>query len=67
MIELKPCPLCGSEAEYRNVNGTRHPWSLVQLDACGITVVCTKCGCTIPSDMSQERVTELWNRRADDE
>jgi Lar family restriction alleviation protein len=65
MMELRPCPFCGGEAEYRHVSGIRHPWSGVQADALAITVNCIRCGATIPSGMSQERVTAAWNRRAD--
>ena len=64
VTELKPCPLCGGEAEYLHVSGIRHPWSGVQADALAMTVHCTRCGCTIPSDINQGRITELWNRRA---
>ena len=64
MSDLKPCPFCGGEAEYRYVSGIRHPWSGVQADALAITVNCIRCGATIPSGMSQERVTDAWNRRA---
>jgi Lar family restriction alleviation protein len=61
--KLRPCPFCGGEAEYRHVGGVRHPWSGVQLNALAITVNCTSCGATIPSDMYKERVTAAWNRR----
>lgn len=64
MTELRPCPLCGCEAEYRQVPYVGAPFGNVGLDATGITVACTGCGCTIPSGMSQESVTEIWNRRA---
>ena len=63
--ELKSCPFCGGEAEYLYVGGIRHPWSGVQANALAITVNCIRCGATIPSGMSQERVTDAWNRRAD--
>ena len=64
MTELKPCPLCGGDAEYRRTSQVKWPWDRVGCDAIGITVVCTRCGCTIPSDIVQERVAEHWNRRA---
>ena len=65
MTDLLPCPLCGGDAEYMHVTGVRAPWSRVQADALAVTVVCTECGCTIPSSMSEGRATESWNRRAD--
>lgn len=63
--ELKPCPLCGSDAKYEQTSQVRGPWSYAGLNAMGITVICTRCGCTIPSGMYQEDVTKRWNRRAE--
>ena len=62
--ELRPCPFCGGEAEYRHVGGIRHPWSDVQLGALAITVNCTRCGATIPSGTVQSTVADAWNRRS---
>lgn len=62
--ELKPCPFCGGKAEFRHVSGIRHPWSGVQANALAVTINCTRCGATLPSSMSQERVTAAWNRRS---
>lgn len=64
MTDLLPCPFCGGDVDYEYTSGIRAPWSDVQADAMGITVVCTRCGATIPSGMSQEGVTERWNRRS---
>lgn len=62
--ELKPCPLCGGDAEWVTTQGIRSPWSMVMLDALGTSVQCSKCGCTVPSAMDFDDAKERWNRRA---
>lgn len=63
-IELKPCPFCGGKA-------------IIHVSA-GVSVICQKCGCRTISlvDRSSQgepcgdaiyRVTDKWNRRADNE
>ena len=61
--ELKPCPLCGGRADYLGTSQVRGAWATWGFDALGYTVVCTECGCTVPSGMSVEEVALRWNRR----
>ena len=65
MTKLKKCPFCGGRPEYRVTNYVGAPWSNVGLDALGTTIVCTDCGCTIPSKMATDDAEVAWNRRAD--
>lgn len=61
MAELKPCPFCGGEPRLF-VNG-------------GVRVLCTRCyvGTIILTDEIErdnsavERVTEMWDRRVNDD
>ena len=62
--ELLPCPFCGGEAKPRTTSGIRSPWSMVQLDAMGVTVACSECGATIPSCMTEAEAVAAWNARA---
>lgn len=64
--ELRPCPLCGGEAEWVTTQGVRPPWSMVCLDALGTSVQCRECGCTVPSGMDLGEVRDRWNRRPGD-
>ena len=57
MIDLKPCPFCGSEAEMRNTRGLR-TW----------IVECSNPSCPasymIGNDYeTKEEAIEFWNRR----
>ena len=55
MIELKPCPFCGTEAEIVFENGayTVRCWETID------------CGVEIPGFLDKEEATEIWNRRVE--
>ena len=58
---LKPCPFCGGEAVLINTRAFG--------ESCK-SVMCIKCRATVSNfagDMQEERATEAWNRRADNE
>lgn len=81
LMELKHCPLCGGESEFRIVQGEEHK---------ALTVGCKKCGAIGPKVESKliaymrpipkknmtkmdhviwaygEEALTAWNRRADD-
>lgn len=63
-IELKHCPFCGGEAEFR-IGGNWNP----RLDQrMGTGVRCKGCKVVTPVRQgydSQLRAAELWNRRAE--
>jgi Lar family restriction alleviation protein len=68
MIELKPCPFCGGEAEYVYCSNMMLIPTLRQ-----VAVQCKECGvATAVVDASTEycakdKATEVWNRRADND
>lgn len=54
MMELKPCPFCGGEADMGKV-----------ID--GLYIVnCTKCFASSATSKSKELVVRHWNRRVTD-
>ena len=58
---LKPCPFCGGEAVLIN--------TMAFGESCK-SVMCIKCKATVNNfggDRQEERATEAWNRRADNE
>lgn len=75
MIELKPCPFCGGEAEinkkplWRGNHGYKGCYEFV--------AVCKKCGCKVDhikndsiyrsEEEAQENVINAWNKRASDD
>lgn len=65
MIELKPCPFCGGEAEYVYRAG------ILIAALCPVVVKCKECGAvTAYVDASTEycakdKAAELWNRRTE--
>ena len=72
MAELKPCPFCGGEAEYkRTVIKTNGAWC----DA--VNVRCTNCDARTgrvlydarkhPNGEEYIEVEQAWNRRAENE
>lgn len=63
MVKLKKCPLCGGTALYQPTAQIKAPWQPEGLDAMGVSVVCQKCGCTIPSELNADNVAEVWNKR----
>ena len=54
MIELKPCPFCGGEANYDGASGG-------ELDAAG----CPRCN-VYSTDISRLRAANHWNTRPTD-
>ena len=59
--ELKPCPFCGGEAALIN--------TMAFGKSCK-SVMCIKCRATVSNfagDMQEERATEAWNRRSDND
>lgn len=62
--ELKPCPICGGEAEYVSVDVVGHPWHGWKLRSNGVAVACVRCGCTQPSRLDTKMAAEMWNERS---
>lgn len=59
MIELKPCPFCGSkDVHLLNASHNNEEWSVTCKD-CNIWVDNMMC------DMTKEQAIELWNRRVE--
>ena len=52
MIELKPCPFCGSDE-----------LDIWQNDAGNYFVVCIGCGANGRDERKEEKAVEVWNRR----
>ena len=64
--KLKPCPLCGGEAEYYEERIYRVPFMNLWWNG----VKCVECGCAIVNaDKSKcpNDVMKLWNRRVTNE
>ena len=60
-VKLKLCPFCGGEAVLINTRAFG--------ESCK-SVMCIKCKATVNNfggDRQEERATEAWNRRADNE
>lgn len=55
--KLKPCPFCGSKAEYERLGTSRH----------SCIVVCTNCGCRHESGDQDWYNGSSWNRRISDQ
>ena len=53
MMELKPCPFCGGEAEAVYGFYDYNYWG----------VMCKECGCYIGGYEPKEKHIEAWNRR----
>lgn len=51
MSNLKPCPHCGGEAEYREGSSTAR------------YIRCKKCGCRTGSSRDIAKLAEAWNDR----
>lgn len=64
--KLKPCPFCGGEAFLDVIPPHRH--YLVDLPDYegGATVECTECAAGMMGRTAKE-VTEMWNRRTDND
>ena len=60
--ELKPCPFCGSTAQRL----TSTPFYMMPQYRGRRAILCVGCG-VIMLGNTEEKATELWNRRADDE
>jgi Lar family restriction alleviation protein len=59
MTELKPCPFCDGEAEYRAAKYVRTVFKH--------SVVCLECFASIPPKASEQEAIEAWNTRAERE
>lgn len=66
MVELKPCPFCGSQQVDDNIG--------VQYDESGLSavryfysVVCGNCGCRTALFEQKLNSIEAWNRRVSDD
>ena len=58
MIELKPCPFCGSadiEISFR--------YPLLGKKELRMLVVCNCCGCMTAQYRNEDKAVEAWNRR----
>lgn len=55
--ELKPCPFCRGEAEYRCAKYARTPFKH--------SVVCLDCFASIPPKDSKHEAINAWNTRAE--
>lgn len=55
--ELKQCPFCGGEAEYRAAKYVRTVFKH--------SVVCLECFASIPPKASEQEAIEAWNTRAE--
>ncbi len=51
VVELKPCPFCGDEAEYRYGSSTS-PY-----------IRCKRCGCRTGSSRDRTKLAQAWNAR----
>lgn len=58
MIELKPCPFCGSNCKISEIYYDNVSFSY---GAC-----CTQCGCSLVPRYSKEEAAEVWNKRSND-
>ena len=57
MAELKPCPFCGGEAEYKMAGGISADYGYVR---------CKKFCCEQHWYSLEKEAIEAWNRRAED-
>lgn len=55
--ELKPCPFCGGEAEYRCAKYVRTPFKH--------SVVCLDCFASVPPKDSEHEAINAWNTRVE--
>lgn len=55
--ELKQCPFCGGEAEYRAAKYARTPFKH--------SVVCLECFASVPPKDSKHEAINAWNTRAE--
>ena len=61
MAELKPCPFCGGEADYRTENFERTVW--VKCTVCGIATGRYETDEIVDGMNGKAWVTKTWNRR----
>lgn len=65
MVELKPCPFCGSEAEvFKDVTFIAETGE--KIGEIAFFVWCTKCTALVSGNTKEEAI-EAWNRRVKDE
>ena len=62
MAELKPCPFCGGEAEYRTENFGAKIW--VQCVICGISTSRYDTTMTVDGKDGKAWAKIAWHRRA---
>jgi len=60
---LKPCPICGYEADFWNTPHVGGLHDCVVLDSFGFAVECTNCGLTTRGYFSMSDAAEAWNAR----
>lgn len=74
--ELKPCPFCGGEAEIKPNSIYTEKGLLIHCKKCNVHTITVLYECTytqydgkanvyVTKQMAEERVTKMWNRRAD--
>ena len=61
IMELKPCPFCGSTDVYISF---RYP---LLGEGLRMLVVCNCCGCMTAQCRNEDKAVEAWNRRSDNE
>ena len=71
MLELKPCPFCGSEANLYYVEGKRYYFVLCECEVCGAKTKSFLIGREIDEKtwfetLPAHRAIEAWNRRKED-
>ena len=60
MIELKPCPFCGGEANLEKINTRKRIFSQLLV---GYVVSCQCCDAQGGIELDIPRAVNLWNRR----
>ena len=62
MSELKPCPFCGGEADYRTENFGGRIW--VQCTVCGVSTSRYDANEVVDRKDGKAWATQAWQRRA---
>ena len=61
MVELKPCPFCGGEADYRTENFGARVW--VKCVICGVSTSRYDTNMIVDGKGGKDWATKAWNRR----